>query len=209
MPHNDLPIPVGGAPTRDRPFGLDLRGPFTHLDGFDRHQQRRLSALRGQFADEESYNRMVVDDPLVYEVYEVHRPEIAGELLHGISIVRPGKVGDEFYMTKGHFHRLRATSEIYHCLLGRGYLLMQTEEGDCAAEEFYRGRVVYVPPNWAHRSINTGEDEDLVTFFSYPGNAGHDYATIEQYGFRKTIVSKNGSAVIVDNPRWAAADGRR
>ena len=209
MQHNNSPIPDGGAPTRNRPFGLDLREPFTHLDGFDGHQQRRLSALRGQFADEESYDRLVAGDPLVYEVYEMHRPKIAGELLSGISIIHPGQVGDEFYMTKGHFHTVRATSEIYYCLHGRGYLLMQTEEGDWAAEEFYTGRVVYVPPHWAHRSVNTGKDDDLVTFFSYPANAGHDYATIEQRGFRKLIVSKNGSAVIVENPRWLAGDGGR
>jgi glucose-6-phosphate isomerase len=171
--------------------------------------QRRLSSLSGQFTDEDSYNRLVARDPLVYEVYEMRRPEVVGELLHGMSIVHPGQVGDEFYMTKGHFHSVRATAEIYYCLQGRGYLLMETEAGDWAAEEFYPGRVVYVPPNWAHRSVNTGKDEALVTFFSYPGNAGHDYATIEERGFRKIIVSKNGGAVILDSPRWLAGnDGR-
>lgn len=209
MQGNNVLISDRGAPTRNRPFGLDLKEPFTHPAGFDGHLQRRLSTLRGQFADEDSYDRLMVRDPLVYEVYEMHRPEVVGELLHGISIVHPGQVGDEFYMTKGHFHSVRATAEIYHCLRGRGYLLMETEAGDWAAEEFYPGRVVYVPPNWAHRSVNTGKDEALVTFFSYPGNAGHDYATIEERGFRKIIVSKNGGAVILDNPRWLAGnDGR-
>jgi len=39
---------------------------------------------------------------------------VAGELLFGVSIVHPGKVGNEFYMTKGHFHTVLETAEIYH-----------------------------------------------------------------------------------------------
>ena len=70
-----------------------------------------------------------------------------------------------------------------------------------AVEEFYPGRVVYVTPQWAHRSINTG-GEDLVTFFVYPGNAGHDYATIDANGFRKRLLEENGSLTIVDNLEW-------
>ena len=31
------------------------------------------------------------------------RPEVAGELLHGVSVIHPGVVGNEFFMTKGHF----------------------------------------------------------------------------------------------------------
>ena len=77
---------------------------------------------------------------------------------------------------------------------------MEDEAGDTAVEELHPGRVVYVTPRWAHRSINTG-DEDLVTFFVYPGHAGHDYATIDVTGFRKRLFEHNGVATIVDNPR--------
>jgi glucose-6-phosphate isomerase, archaeal len=58
--------------------------------------------------------------------------------------------------------------------------------------------VTYVTPYWAHRSINTGE-EDLITFFVYPGNAGHDYATIDSVGFRKRLLQQNGIPTMVDN----------
>ena len=61
-----------------------------------------------------------------------------------------------------------------------------------------------MPPRWAHRSVNTGEREDLVTFFVYPGDAGHDYGTIEQQGFRKLVVEIDGQPQVVDNPRWRA-----
>ena len=192
-----------------RPFGFDLTGPCAPPVAFDGHIERRLSALRGQFSDQEAYARLLVSDPLIYEVYEMRRPEVAGELLHGISIVHPGRVGEEFYMTKGHFHSVRATAEIYYCLRGHGTLLMENEAGDWAAEMLTPGRVLYVSPGWAHRSINTGDLEDLVTFFVYPGHAGHDYATIEERGFRKLVLASGRGFEIVDNPRWFAAGEER
>jgi len=191
-----------GISSGSRPFGfaLDFAGPSA--TNFSAHLERRLSALHGQFSDQDTYARLLASDPLIYEVYEMRRPEVAGELLHGISIVHPGRVGDEYYMTKGHFHSVRATAEIYYCLRGNGLLLMENQEGDWAAETLTPGRVVYVAPNWAHRSINTGDSEDLVTFFIYPGHAGHDYATIEQRGFRKLVLARSGGFEVVDNSVW-------
>ena len=63
-------------------------------------------------------------------------------------------------------------------------------------------RTVYVPPCWAHRSVNTRWDMDLFALFGYPGNAGHYYTTIEQQGFRKPVVERNGKPHVIDNPRW-------
>jgi glucose-6-phosphate isomerase len=192
-----------------RPFGFYLTGPCAPPVTFDGHLERRLSAMRGQFSDQEAYTRLLVSDPLIYEVYEKRRPEVAGELLHGISIVHAGRIGDEFYMTKGHFHSVRATAEIYYCLRGQGILLMENEEGDSAAETLTPGRVVYASPCWAHRSINTSDTEDLVTFFVYPGHAGHDYSTIEQRGFRKLVLARARGYEIVDNPLWIGAAQER
>jgi glucose-6-phosphate isomerase len=170
---------------------------------------RRLSAMRGQYADRQAYEAMLAqEDVVLYEVYEIPRPEVAGELRHGLSILHPGRVGDEYFMTKGHFHTVLDTAELYYCLRGRGMLVMETPEGEWAVEELLPGRVVYVPPRWAHRSVNTGTDEDLVTLFVYPGNAGHDYGTIERQGFRKLVVERDGQPCVVDNPRWRPPEHR-
>lgn len=189
-----------------RPFSFDINLTGSWQTQFDRKIERRLSALRGQYTNAEAYQASVNGgDPLVYEVFEIHRPAEAGEMLNGLSVVHPGKVGAEYYMTKGHYHSVRNTAEIYHCLRGHGYLLMENENGEWTAEEFRPGRVVYVTPGWAHRSVNVSPSEDLITFFAYPGHAGHDYATIETSGFRKLIVDKHGEAAIVDNPFWSQA----
>ena len=193
----------------DVPFTFDLVFPQVLPSKYDHHLVRRLSSMHGQFADQQAYKAQLEKDDLeLYEVYDLQRPEEAGELLHGISIVHPGKVGNEYYMTKGHFHTVLETAEIYYCLKGVGVMVMETPEGEWAVEELCPGKILYVPPRWAHRSVNTGNQEDMVTFFVYPGNAGHDYGTIETQGFRKLALEVNGQLQISDNPRWLAPGAR-
>jgi len=195
---------------KNAPFTFDVSIADAILSEYDNHIERRLSAMKGQFLDTEAYEAMLAeDDALLYEVYEIKRPEVAGELLNGLSIVHPGKVGDEYFMTKGHFHSVLETSEVYYCLKGEGAMVMETPEGEWAVEPLRPNSVLYVPPRWAHRSVNTSLTEDLVTFFVYPGHAGHDYGTIETQGFRKLVVERNGVPTIIDNPRWVAPEQRR
>ncbi len=191
----------------DVPFTFTLPFPALIPSHFDGHIQRRLSSLRGQVLDQEAYEKMIrEDDRLIYEVYEIHRPEVSGEILSGISIVHPGRVGQEFFMTKGHFHTVLETAEVYLCLKGEGFMVMETPTGETSVEALFPGCVLYVPPTWAHRSVCTSRQQDLVTFFTYPGHAGHDYGTIERQGFAKLVVeNKQGEIEIIDNPRWNKA----
>jgi len=184
-------------------FGIDVTS--AQLEHYDNHIRRRLSSMVGYYSDQQAFARQLAkEDSLLYEVYETRRPEVAGELLNGLSVVHPGKVGDEYFMTKGHFHSVLETGEVYYCLKGEGAMVMETPEGDWSVEELRPGRVLYVPPRWAHRSVNIGANEDLVTFFVYPGHAGHDYGTIEKFGFRKLLVEREGKPQVIDNPRWRA-----
>ncbi len=193
---------------RNRPFTYHITLAADTFAEFDQHTVRTLSSMKGQYHDEKAYSAQLArQDTLLYEVYYVERPEVAGELMSGLSIVHPGKVGDEYFMTKGHFHAVLETAEIYCCLQGQGAMVMETPEGDWAVEELCPGRVLYIPPRWAHRSVNTGSTEDLVTFFVYPGHAGHDYGTIEKHGFRKLLVEAGGRPEVVDNPHWRARGG--
>lgn len=87
-------------------------------------------------------------------------------------------------------------------------MVMETPEGEWAVEKLIPEKVLYVPPRWAHRSVNTSRNEDLVTFFVYPGNAGHDYGSIEKQGFRKLVVEREGEVQVIDNPRWLPPEAR-
>jgi glucose-6-phosphate isomerase len=191
----------------DIPFHFFIPHPQLIPTHFDNHIQRRLSALRGQFLDQDAYQAMLAQgDPVLYEVYEIVRPHQAGELLTGVSIVHPGKVGVEFFMTKGHFHAVLDTAEVYLCLNGEGFMVMEDPEGNCQVDPLVPGKILYVPPRWAHRSVCTSGREDLVTFFIYPGHAGHDYGTIEERGFRKLVIEGEKGIEVVDNPKWGKKD---
>jgi glucose-6-phosphate isomerase, archaeal len=186
-----------------KPFAYKVDLINETISNPDTHIIRKLSSMKGQYADAGSFEKMIlIEDSLLYEVYEKLVPEIDGELLQGMSIVHPGKVGREYFMTKGHFHSILDTAEFYYCIKGHGYMMMGNPEGDWAAEELLPDTVLYVPGGWAHRSINIKADEDLVTIFVYPANAGHDYAAIETRGFRKLIIEENGKPKIIDNLKW-------
>jgi glucose-6-phosphate isomerase len=190
----------------NRPFTFQLLPQECRIPECDRVLARRLSDLRGRFLDEAAHEALLAaGDPLIYEVHEVRRPENSGELLCGLSVVHPGLVGEEYFMTMGHYHEVRGTAELYLCLSGHGALVMENGEGEWAVEELSAGRALYVTPGWAHRSVNLSLSGPFVTFFVYPGHAGHDYGTIRESGFRKLLVHRDGRTHVIDNPKRSIA----
>jgi glucose-6-phosphate isomerase len=164
--------------------------------------KRKLSNMKGMFNDEAALqDTLKTQDPLLYEFYELGIEEHPGDLAFGTSILYPGKVGNEYYMTKGHFHTILETAEVYYCLSGHGMMLMENPEGDWCTQELTAGKSLYVSKRYAHRSINIGS-EPLVTFFTFRSDAGHDYGTIETKGYRKLVVEQDGKPAVIDNPRW-------
>ncbi|MEW6579937.1 MAG: glucose-6-phosphate isomerase family protein [Chloroflexota bacterium] len=184
--------------------------PFTHLvnlhDGTIPAallvQQRRLSDMRGLYADPAAEYALMGANPLIYEVYEAaQNPKEAGHLLYSTTIIRPGKVGAEYFMTKGHYHAKEECAELYYGLLGEGYLLLQTPEGEVSLQRIVPGAAAYVPPYWGHRTINTGT-ENFVFLAVYPAEAGYDYKTIAERGFASILVERDGVPTPIPNPRY-------
>lgn len=170
------------------------------LSNYDTHSIRRLSDLAGYFADEEAYQaRLRHDDPILYTVYGTTRPAVAGDLISGITLLHPGQVGAEYFMTKGHFHAVLETAEVYYCLRGNGMMVLESPEGESQVEAFPAGAVLHIPPRWAHRTVNVG-DEDLLFFWVCPADAGHDYGTIAETGFRKIVVEQDGATTVIGKP---------
>jgi glucose-6-phosphate isomerase len=185
-----------------KPFATTLSFAKRTITPHDRRIERRLSDMRGMYQDTvETEAILVREDPLIYEVYTVDVPESEGQLLHGLTVLHPGQVGDEYYMTKGHFHVATDAAEVYLGLEGRGYLLMQTKEGGVQTLKMERGTIVYVPPDWAHRTVNTGQGP-FVFFAVWPAHAGHDYGTIEETGFLELVVERDGRPMLIPNPRY-------
>lgn len=166
--------------------------------------RRKLSDMRMMYADKNEAARILAEegDRLIYEVQGVALPEEEGQIPHCTTRILPGRVGDEYHMTKGHYHARREQGEVYFGLSGRGYLLLQTESGETREIEMVAGSAAYVPPFWAHRTVNIG-DEDFVFLSVWEARAGHDYGTIERDGFRKLVVLREDQPTVVDNPKYS------
>ena len=179
------------------PFGVqfDLVEGIMH-DPED-HIVRKTSTMRGYYADQEALEQLIAseNDPIHYETFESPVPEEVGQLRFCISKLYPGLVGTECFMTKGHYHTVVETGEIYLVLKGQGLMMMKLSDGSCRWETFVPGRLVYAPPYWAHRSINTG-NEPLISLCIYPGDAGHNYGDIQAEGFPKRVFKRNGQVVV-------------
>ncbi len=178
------------------PFTVVMNLATGHLDPDLGRIERTLDGMTGMYL-----NDVADPDRLVYRVFLMPVPEESSEIQCSTTILEPGIVGDEFHMTKGHFHQVRDRSEVYVGLSGTGMLVMATEDGRHAVEPIEPGTINYVPGGWAHRSVNIG-DEPLVFFAAYVGDAGHDYATIEEKGFPVVVLKGDDGPRIVPNSRY-------
>lgn len=160
--------------------------------------KRYLSDLRGSFHDPAAYEAaLAAGNPLLYEVTAVEPATGDGQLHYGLGILQPGKIGDEYYLTKGHYHSHRPAAEIYVGLEGEGAMLLEDEaSGESRVVPLRANSVVYVPGHTAHRTMNTGT-EPLVYLGVYPSNAGHDYGAIAVKNFRMIVVERDGQPTLL------------
>ncbi len=158
---------------------------------------RVLGDLRGVFLDGDAFESM----DLSKEIYRVSSfmpvsEGTPGGLYIGITYLASGKVGDEYFMTKGHFHTNTDSAEYYWGVKGDGMLILMDEERNVWAERMFPGSLHYIPARVAHRVANVG-DSCLVFAASWPSDAGHDYETIAKYGFASRLLEVDGSPKLV------------
>ena len=129
----------------DQAFTLD----FDLNNGLSKHAdttKRYLSQMKNMYQDQETVEEILKhEDPLIYEFYELGCPERAGDLAFGTTMIHPGKIGNEYYMTKGHFHQIVDTAEVYYTLKGEGYMMLENLDGDWRVERMEKGKALYVP----------------------------------------------------------------
>lgn len=199
--------PVRKLPEEVAPYEVLLDLGSATLSFFNKKTVVKLSDLKDLFFDREAAEPVLLDglDPIVYEVYDNSQPQCDGHLNFGVTVINPGKVGSEYFMTRGHYHVKENTSEVYLGIEGEGIILMQRRNGEVTYLPITKGKVVYVPPYWAHRTINTGR-EKFSFFYVYYADAGHDYDSIKTHGFSKLVVERNGKPEVIDNPKFAKKD---
>ena len=156
---------------------------------------KKLHELAGLYQDEAAYSQSLAAgrEQVVYRVDDRHPDQDAGDVIFGVTWMKPGRIGDEFFMTRGHIHAIANRPEVYYGERGQGVMLMESPEGETRTLEIKPRVICYVPPFWIHRSVNTG-DEPLVMTFVYPSDSGQDYGVIEQTGGMKSRVVADGAS---------------
>lgn len=175
------------------------------LTGTGSRYQKRFRDLDGLYADTQAFEERArtKGDEVVYEVTDHHPSARAGDLITGVTRMSPGKVGNEFFMTRGHIHAVSDRPELYFGLKGKGLMLMESVDGVTRVAEISPLVACYVPPFWIHRSVNVGDD-DLVMLFCYPADSGQDYNIIQRSnGLKQRVIDDGkGGWSCVDNPDY-------
>lgn len=164
--------------------------------------EKRLSEMRGFYRNAHVLEALLTSggDVVTYQVAEFREPE--SDICFGTTTMFSGRVDDEFFMTRGHFHARRDRGEIYYTQSGDGMLLLESRSGECRVVEMKPQTCAFIPPDWAHRSVNIGP-KPLVFVWACSTEAGHDYAEIQERGMRNLIVERDGKVAVIPNPTFA------
>ncbi len=162
------------------------------------HVVRTLSDLKGIFRDEKLRSSLP-QNTVAYKVQTFFpvKEGTNGGLFWGSTFIEPGMIGDEYFMTKGHFHELRDRTEIYMGVAGVGALILMDESGRTWCERMHPGSVHPIQARVAHRVANVGT-EQLSFLACWPADAGHDYETIQKDGFGARLRCVNGVPQLVE-----------
>ena len=135
-------------------------------------------------------------DELVYETHgcpgEVEGPP---RLLYATTILQPGQVDGEYFMTRGHFHTNHDRGELMWTLRGKGALILMDRERNTWMEEMTVGSTHDIDGRYAHRVANTGS-EPLVFLVAWMSDCGHEYESIRELGFGKRLIDVNGAPTL-------------
>ena len=182
------------------------------LEGATGRYVKTLADLDGLYEDSAAFAALKREHggDVVYEVTDYRPSANPGDMIVGVTRMRPGKVGREYFLTRGHIHDNANRPEMYYGESGSGLMLLELPEGEIRAVEIGPRVLCYVPPYWIHRSVNIGSG-DLVMTFAYPADSGQDYAIIEEAGgMRKRVVDDGkGGWALVDNAGYRGRTASR
>ena len=171
------------------------------LRGATNRYTKTLADLEGLYADDAAYRTLLreLGDAVVYEVTDYKPSNDSGDMIIGVTRMLPGKVGKEFFLTRGHIHANANRPEMYYGESGQGIMLLESPAGEVRTVEIGPRTLCYVPPYWIHRSVNVGREE-LVMTFAYPADSGQDYDIIARAGGMRSRIVDDGKG------GWAAVD---
>jgi len=162
------------------------------------NSEKRIKHLKGVFGDDDAFNKLDLEK-LVYKV-QAHLPVkegTPGGLYFGTTTIQPGKIGKEYFMTRGHFHANADRAEYYWGVQGDGMLILMDSNRCTWAERMFPGSLHYIGSFIAHRVANTGKTP-LIFGACWISDAGHNYEEIASNGFSGRLVEIEGKPKLVE-----------
>lgn len=140
-------------------------------EDYDEVVVRTLKDMSDKYKNQEEVKRILQEkNPIIYKVFVKNSDKVD----YGLTVLYPGTIDKEYYMTKGHNHKI-PSPETYLLIEGEGKLIIQKGK-DIRVLDMKRKEKVVVPEEYAHRTVNTG-DEKLKFLAIYDPDAGHDYSS--------------------------------
>ncbi len=124
-----------------------------------------------------------VDSAQVLYTTQTFRADLDGKegvVLIGNTVLYPGEVNGERFMTRGHWHINRSRGELVVGVSGIGIVLLVDDEGGTHELPLAPGQIQWIDGKYAHRTINTGF-EPLVFLCTWPADCGHNYDVIGRF----------------------------
>jgi len=132
-----------------------------------------------------------------------------------MTVIAPGKIGQEYPKTFGHYHPDNAPCEIYHLIESEGVLLLQKKyidemgrlQQDSVAEVILikakPGDEIIIKKEYGHSWSNVGHGP-LISFDNWRiGHTPSDYEVVERlHGMAYYLIEDNGQVKAVPNSNY-------
>jgi len=116
---------------------------------------------------------------------------VSRDFMADMTVINPGKVGDEYVKTVGHYHQNKpgtkvAYPEVYEALTSNIEYLLQSESDKSGKVDVIwvvtePGDKVVMPPNWGHVSMNVGSKPIIEMDLQKRDNPnGSDYSMFKE-----------------------------
>lgn len=143
-----------------------------------------------------------------YLVYrDVEDPDKPIGLSADVTVLLPGKIGDEYSKTHGHYH-IGEGVEIYKVLSGEGMIIMQRPSFNFDTVEAVRlvklpvNQQIEIPSGWGHTLINLGGTPLVAVNYQDPGIENLYAEFVKKKGAAYYITEKSGKLELEPNPSY-------
>ena len=139
------------------------------LIGATNRYVRTLADLEGLYEDEAAFRalRRELGDAVTYEVTDFKPSADPGDMIFGVTRMRPARSGASTSSPAATFMPRRTDRRCTTARADAALCCSKSPQGEIRAVEIGSQTLCYVPPYWIHRSVNVGAD-DLVMTFAYP-----------------------------------------